>query len=102
MAYASYKGLWHRDCLINSDALSLFPGCVIKEGKRKSTKMNTLKQILFTITVVIGLSIAISAQKNDDQKKPPPKDPPPVVNPGGEKKPPRDNPPRDTNKPKKP
>ena len=64
--------------------------------------MNTLKQILFTITVVIGLSIAISAQKNDDQKKPPPKDPPPVVNPGGEKKPPRDSPPRDTNKPKKP
>lgn len=62
--------------------------------------MNTLKQILFTFVWVIGLSIAISAQKNDDQKKPPPKDPPPVVNPRGDKPPPR-NPPRD-DKPKKP
>jgi hypothetical protein len=58
--------------------------------------MNTLKQILFTFAVVIGLSVAVSAQKNDP-KKPPPKPPPPVVNPGGEKPPkPRDE------KPKKP
>ena len=60
--------------------------------------MNKLKQILFTFVGVIGLSIAISAQKNDDQKKPPVKDPPPVVNPR-EKPPPQK--PRD-DKPKKP
>jgi hypothetical protein len=59
--------------------------------------MNTFKQILFTFAVVIGLSIAVSAQKNEDQKKPPPKPPPPVVNPGGQKPPkPREE------KPKKP
>ncbi|MGB7208580.1 MAG: hypothetical protein WBD27_07965 [Pyrinomonadaceae bacterium] len=62
--------------------------------------MNTLKQILFTFAVVIGLSIGILAQRNDDQKKPPPKEPPPTVNPRGEKPPPR-NPPREE-KPKKP
>ena len=62
--------------------------------------MNTLKQILFTFAVVIGLSIAISAQKNDEQKKPPVKDPPPVVNPR-EKPPPREKP-REGDKPKKP
>lgn len=64
--------------------------------------MNTLKQFIFTFAVVIGLSFAVSAQKNDDPKKPPPKDPPPVVNPGKEKPPPRPNPPRDSDKPKKP
>ena len=60
--------------------------------------MNTLKQLILTFAVVIGLSMAVLAQK-DDQKKPPPKEPPPVVNPR-EKPPPR-NPPRE-DKPKKP
>ena len=63
--------------------------------------MNTLKQILFIFAVIIGLSIAASAQKNDDQKKPPPKDPPPVVNPRQDKPPPRERP-REGDKPKKP
>lgn len=62
--------------------------------------MNTLKQLIFTLTMVVGLSLAVSAQKNNDQKKPPPKDPPPTVNPRGDKPPPR-NPPRE-DKPKKP
>ena len=60
--------------------------------------MNTFKQLILTFAVVIGLSMAVLAQK-DDPKKPPPKDPPPVVNPR-EKPPPR-NPPRE-DKPKKP
>ncbi len=60
--------------------------------------MKTLKQLILTFAVVIGLSMAVLAQK-DDQKKPPPKPPPPVVNPG--EKPPR-NPPREGDKPKKP
>ena len=62
--------------------------------------MNTLKQLIFTFAVVIGLSIAVSAQK-DDQRRPPPKDPPPTVNPPREKPPPQ-KPPGDEKKPKKP
>lgn len=46
---------------------------------------------------VAGLTLAVSAQKNDQKK--PPKDPPPVVNPG--QKPPKDRPPKEE-KPKKP
>lgn len=65
--------------------------------------MKTLKQIIFTFVAVAGLSVAVSAQKQDP-KKPPPKDPPPVVNPGKPKKPPpKETPtPRDQDKPKKP
>lgn len=62
--------------------------------------MKTLKQLILTFAVVIGLSMAVLAQK-DDQKKPPPKEPPPTVNPPREKPPPR-NPPREGDKPKKP
>lgn len=63
--------------------------------------MRVLREILITFALVAGLSLAVSAQK-DDPKKPPPKGNPPVVNPG--QKPPRDNPPRNdnSNKPKKP
>lgn len=71
------------------------------DGKGKIEVMRVVKQILFTLAMVVGLSLAVFAQK-DDQKKPPPKDNPPVVNPG-DKRPPRDNPPKnDPNKPKKP
>lgn len=44
--------------------------------------------------MVIGLSLAVSAQK-EDPKKPPPKPPPPVINPG-------QKPPKGEDKPKKP
>ncbi|MBP6003652.1 MAG: hypothetical protein KA746_09490 [Pyrinomonadaceae bacterium] len=57
--------------------------------------MKVLQQIFYTLVLVAGLSLAVSAQKNDDQKKPPPKPPPPVVNP-------QPKPPSDGNKPKKP
>jgi hypothetical protein len=43
--------------------------------------MKALQKILFTFAMVVGLSIAVSAQKHDNPKKPPPKDNPPVVNP---------------------
>jgi len=63
--------------------------------------MKTLKQFIFTIVAVIGLSIAVSAQKNEPKKQRP-KDPPPVINPG-EKQRPKENPPRrEDKKPKKP
>ena len=61
--------------------------------------MKKLKEIMFAFVVVAGLTLAVSAQK-DDKKDKPPKNPP-TVDPG--KKPPRDNPPpRDNKKPKKP
>lgn len=58
-------------------------------------KMKVLKQLLIMISMVVGLSLAVSAQK-DDKKQDKPK--PPVIKPG-ENKPPRPNP---SDKPKKP
>jgi hypothetical protein len=58
--------------------------------------MRNLEKILMSCAMVIGLSMAVSAQRNDDQKKPPPKETPPVVNPQQKNPPPREN------KPKKP
>jgi hypothetical protein len=55
--------------------------------------MKFIKQLIFSSMLVIGLSLAVSAQR-DDQKKPP-KDPP-VVTPGGPKKPKDNPPPRDS------
>lgn len=102
---ASYKVFGTGIALLKSDALSLFPGCVhgpdaYMEGKRKFTKMKTLKQILFIFVLAVGLSGSVSAQK-DDQKRPPPKEPAPKVNPRDEKPPPK-NTPREGSKPKKP
>ena len=57
--------------------------------------MRVLKEILLTMVLVFGLSLAVSAQKGG-QQKPPPKEPPPKVNPG--QKPP----PKGGDKPKKP
>ena len=60
--------------------------------------MRIIKQIFLTFAISVGLSLVVSAQK-DDQKRPP-KDPP-VVNPGN--RPPKGNPPKgDDKKPKKP
>lgn len=61
--------------------------------------MNRFKELIISSMLVAGLSLAVSAQKNDDQKKPPPKDPPPKVEPGRPDKPPPKNPPRDPKKP---
>lgn len=54
-----------------------------------------IKQILFTAIMIIGFSVAASAQKDDGKKDPPPKPKPPVivVKP---KDPPKD-PPKDDN-----
>jgi len=57
--------------------------------------MKTLRQLIFIFVAITGLTLAVSAQKNNQQK--PPKDPPPVINPGKPPKPP----PKD-DKPKKP
>jgi len=56
--------------------------------EREGKTMKVLQKILFTFAMVVGLSLAVSAQK-DDQKKHPPKQPPPVINPGENKKPPK-------------
>ena len=66
--------------------------------------MKLVKQILFTLILVAGLSVASMAQKGGgDGKNPPPKNPPPVINPGKGNPPPRENPPKGGgDKPKKP
>jgi len=56
--------------------------------------MRVIQKIFFITAVVMGLSIAASAQKHNGPKKPPPKDNPPVVTPNvkppkGEERPPR-------------
>lgn len=78
----------------NSDAdFSFFPECVDIRGEG-DIKMKVLKQIFIMMFMVVGLSLAVSAQK-DDKKQDKPK--PPVIKPGD--KPPRPNP---SDKPKKP
>lgn len=62
--------------------------------------MRKLKNLLFGLAVVIGLTVGVSAQRSDDQKKPPPKQgDPPKVEP--REKPPRGERPRE-DRPKKP
>lgn len=62
--------------------------------------MKLVKQILFALVLVAGLSVASMAQKGEGDKKPP-KGNPPVINPG-QKPPPKENPPKGGDKPKKP
>ena len=62
-----------------------------QRGKIKA--MKTLQKILFTFAMVVGLTLAISAQKDD--KKPPKKETPPVVVP--QPKPPQNPPPKKPN-----
>ena len=57
--------------------------------------MRYIQKILFTFAMVLGLSFAAFAQK--DQKPPPPKEKPPVVTPQ-----PKNPPPKESEKPKKP
>ena len=71
-------------------------------------RMRMLRHTLFILVAVFGLSLAVSAQKQDP-KKIPPKERPPVINPGDKSRPRENpsnpgNPPRDTgrDKPKKP
>jgi len=65
--------------------------------------MNFLRQILFTLFIVIGFSLTASAQRQPDDKKKPPKDSAEIK--PEDKKPPKNNDkPRnnDRDKPKKP
>jgi len=59
--------------------------------------MKKLLNLVFILVAVFGLSVSVSAQK-DDKKPRPPKDPPKVE---PKDKPPRDNP-RDKDRPQKP
>lgn len=62
--------------------------------------MRILKQFLFITLVMAGLSLAVSAQRQDP-KKPPPKGPDrPVVRPGD--KPPKEKPPPPRDRDKRP
>lgn len=53
--------------------------------------MKTLKQILFTLVAVVGLSLAVSAQKGGDKDRPP-KKPPEIPAPDKRPKPKDDKP----------
>ena len=63
--------------------------------------MKTLKQLLFAIAVVIGISLTTPAQDKGD-KKPPPKPSPPVIVVPPTKNPPKDDKPKNDDKRKKP
>lgn len=60
-------------------------------------EMKTLKQILFILVAVVGLTLGVSAQKGGGGQKPP-KDPPPKIEP----KPKNEPPPKGGNRPGKP
>jgi hypothetical protein len=93
---ASYERLWHQDCLKHIGThFPLFPPRAL-DKEREGKKMKVLQKIIFTFAMVIGLSMAVSAQKNNDQKKPPPKENPPVVTPNVKK------PPKNDDRPKRP
>ena len=49
--------------------------------------MKVLQKLIFTVAMVVGLTFAVSAQKDD--KKPPPKGAPPVVTPQPKNPPPQ-------------
>ena len=59
--------------------------------------MKSLKEIIFVVTLFVGLTLSVSAQ-TDDQKRPP-KEKPPVIDP--KEKPPRENPPKGNQRPPK-
>ena len=62
--------------------------------------MKNVKQIIFTLAMVIGLALSVSAQKGGNDPKRPPKDSP-TIDPRPKDRPPRGNPPKE-DKPKKP
>ncbi len=75
------------------------PGAL--EIKEKKVVMNILKQLLFTMTIIVGISITASAQKDGD-KKPPPKPSPPVIVVPPTKNPPKEDKPKSDDKRKRP
>ncbi len=66
--------------------------------------MKMLKNLLFTIILLIGCSFVAFGQKNDDKKNPPPKENQPKIKivPKGTPTPPPNNNPTQGDKPKKP
>jgi hypothetical protein len=77
-----------RPCILSRERL---------RRKREEITMKILRKFIFLASIIVGLSITASAQKNDP-KKPPPKERPPVVTPQPKNPPPKD----DDKKPKKP
>ncbi len=76
---------------------SIFP--LVPYKLERKNVMKTLKQLLFAMTIVIGVSMTASAQKDSD-KKPPPKPNPPVI--VVEPKKPKEEKPKNDDKRKKP
>jgi len=59
-----------------------------KKDYEEAKKMRVLQKILFSCVMVVGLSVAVFAQKDDPKKKPPKQDPP-VITPAPTKPPPK-------------
>lgn len=78
-----------------------FPSSPDADQKKRKIRvmMKSLRQIIFAMAMVVGLTLGVSAQKGGDEQKRPPKDPK-VIKPGD--KPPRGNPPKGDDRPKKP
>lgn len=65
----------------------------VKNMGEENKAMKIFRQLIFTSLAVIGLSMAVSAQK-DGPKRPPPKNPPPKIEPAPKNEPPRDKGPK--------
>lgn len=90
--------------LIKADAPFSFPSCVEISGKRgvDTIVMNILKNLIYTIIIIAGVSLSASAQKNNDKRVPPKEGNPPIVKPKEKDDKPKEKPREDRDKPKKP
>jgi hypothetical protein len=77
--------------LVSEVAPFIFP-CASLKRKEVMIGMKLLKNIIFSVVVMVSLSLSVSSQHNDQKK--PPKGNPPVVTPPDKTRP-RENPPRD-------
>lgn len=76
-----------------------FPRALESIRKEENKMMKNLKQLLFAVALVAGISISASAQKEDDKKPPPKEGKPPVIIVQPDKKPKDDKPKDDRKKP---
>ena len=65
-----------------------------KIGNEGNPKMKYIKHLFFTFVIVLGVTAAVSAQKNDQKQRPPKSGNPPVVTPAENKNRPKENPPK--------
>ncbi len=82
--------------MITNGAYFIFPVARNERKKENKNVMKTLKQLLFALAVVIGISMTASAQDRDGRKPPPKNNKPPIV--VVEPKRPKEDKPKDNDK----